>query len=173
MNHYYIYCLHNENLPEYYVGHTKNWRNRWDKHKQDSKISSCKVYKYINNNGGIDNFKMEILYECYCLEIEARQYEKYYKNLLGATLNTQEPCRSLQDSKINYRSTEHGKKTEKESKQKYRQSEHGKKTEKESKQKYLKKQFHCICGKILSFNHRGDHWKSQKHINFIRENIGY
>ena len=169
MEHYYIYCLHNENLPEYYVGHTKNWRNRWDKHKQDSKISSCKVYKYINNNGGIDNFKMEILYECYCLEIEARQYEKYYKNLLGATLNTQEPGRTRKEYRdlnnpIYY---ENNKEQILEQKKEYYQN---------NKEIILEKQgikFNCICGSTTTHNHQARHFKTEKHINFIRENIGY
>jgi hypothetical protein len=97
MEHYYIYCLHNEDLPEYYVGHTVNLYHRWHSHKTDSKNKNSKVYKYIRNNGGADNFKMEVLDEIYCDVYEARKLERYYVELLGATLNTEVPSRTLKE----------------------------------------------------------------------------
>ncbi len=97
MEHYYIYCLHNDNLPEYYVGHTKDLYQRWHVHKKDNKTSFCKVYKYIRSNGGIDNFKMEVLDEIYCDLQEAKKLERYYTELLGASLNTEVPGRTVKE----------------------------------------------------------------------------
>ena len=94
MDHYYIYCLHNDDLPEYYVGHTKDLKERIRCHKKDSKKINYKVYKYINDNGGMNNFKMEVLDEVYCNLQEAAKLERYYTELLGATLNSNVPGRT-------------------------------------------------------------------------------
>jgi predicted GIY-YIG superfamily endonuclease len=155
MEHYYIYCLHNENLPEYYVGHTKNLKDRLNHHKKRSKnlnlkAAHSKVYKYIRSNGGIDNFKMDVLYETYCDLEEAIKLERYYTELLGATLNTQVQGR-----------------TDKEFWQMYYEN---------NRDKILvadKKKITCICGCTHRKRDRSKHWKTKKHINFIRENIGY
>ena len=139
MNQYYIYCLHNDDLPEYYVGHTENLTKRMYCHRGDSKrYANLKLYQYINNNGGIDNFKMEVLEEVYCNFEEVVKYEQYYKNLLNSTLNTKEPAG----------------------------------TRKEWKAKYFTN-YKCICGLTGACSNRARHVKSKKHIDFIRENIGF
>ena len=156
MDHYYIYCLHNDDLPEYYVGHTMNWTRRWDKHKCESVKSRkhLKVYQYINSNGGIDNFKMELLYETYCNLEEAIKLERYYKNLLCATLNTQEPGRTCKEYND------------------WWQPIHREKNKEQINEK-KKKKFTCICGSQYSKGNQQRHFRSEKHINFIRLNIGY
>ena len=155
MEHYYIYCLHNENLPEYYVGHTKDLKERIRCHIKRSKNLNLndaysKLYKYINNNGGINNFKMEVLYETYCDLEEAIKLERYYTELLGTTLNTQVQGRTNEE---------------------YWQMYY-----KNNKDKILeadKKKITCICGCTHRKRGRSKHWKTKYHINFIRENIGY
>jgi predicted GIY-YIG superfamily endonuclease len=154
MEHYYIYCLHNENVPEYYVGHTVDLNQRWHKHKNTCKKKNYKVYQYIRDNGGIDNFKMEVLYETYCSLEEAAKLERYYTELLGATLNTQVPNRSKKEYQDKYNPIYY----------------------KNNKKTILEKhgiKFNCICGSTTTHDHQARHFKSKKHINFIRENIGY
>ena len=140
MDHYYIYCLHNDDLPEYYVGHTVDLYFRWHTHKHDGngRRKHRKVYKYIRNHGGFDNFKIEVLDEIYSDVYEARKLERYYTELLGATLNTNVAGR----------------------------------TEKEWKEKYFTT-YKCICGLTLTCSNRARHFKTEKHVNFIRENIGF
>ena len=62
-----------------------------------SRCSTIKVYKYINSNGGINNFKMEVLYESYCNLEEATRLERYYTELLSATLNSEVPGRTQKE----------------------------------------------------------------------------
>ena len=155
MDHYYIYCLHNENLPEYYVGHTVNLYDRNKLHRWATNIYGSKVYKYIKDNGGYNNFKMEVLDEIYCLEIEARQYEKFYKNLLGATLNTQEPGRTRKE----YRDLNNPI---------YYENNKEQILEQKKERRHL-----CVCGANVRKNGQQKHFRTEKHINFIRENIGY
>jgi len=53
-------------VNEIYVGHTKDVKNRDDTHKGASKSSDYKVYRYIREHGGWENFKMVILEEREC-----------------------------------------------------------------------------------------------------------
>jgi predicted GIY-YIG superfamily endonuclease len=162
MEHYYIYCLHNDNLPEYYVGHTTNLKERWKHHKQDCKTSPCKVYKYIRDNGEY-NFKMEVLDEIYCDVHEARKLERHYTELLGATLNTNVPGRTHKEYLKTYRESEHG----------INKTKNYYKDNKDEINEKKKEKIICICGKSLRKSDHARHFKSKKHIDFIRENIGY
>jgi len=166
MEHYYIYCLHNEDLPEYYVGHTKDLKMRWKAHKDDSKkYSHFKVYKYINNNGGIKNFKMEVLDESYCDLQEAKKLERYYMELLGATLNKQTPGITKTESHYLWVNKNREKTREIDAKSKQKNKE-------KIKERYSQK-FTCVCGSSTSIYHKQRHFKSEKHIDFIKFNIGY
>ena len=154
MEHFYIYCLHNDDLPEYYVGHTMNLRLRWHKHKNKCKTENYKVYQYINNNGGIHKFKMDVLDEIYCDKEEAIKLERYYMELLEATLNSEVPGRTKKEYHSYYMPI-------------YYQEN------KEIINEKRKEKFTCICGSTLRINEQQRHFKSKKHINFIRLNIGY
>ena len=148
MEHFYIYCLHNDDLPEYYVGHTMNLRLRWHKHKNKCKTENYKVYQYINN------IKMEVLDEIYCSLEEAIKLERYYMELLEATLNSEVPGRTKKEYHSYYMPI-------------YYQEN------KEIINEKRKEKFTCICGSTLRINEQQRHFKSKKHINFIRLNIGY
>ena len=63
-----------------YVGSTiQKLVDRWNHHIQDSKkCQNQKVYKFINNNGGFDNFDILEIESCACSEkeeLEKREYE--------------------------------------------------------------------------------------------------
>jgi hypothetical protein len=93
---YKIYCK-DENVQDLYVGHTTNFVKRKYSHKRachtEKDVSySWKVYEYIRNNGGWNNWKMDIIafHEC-CDQREARKMEQNYFESLHATLNSVEP----------------------------------------------------------------------------------
>ena len=167
MDTYHVYCLHSENLPEYYTGFTKAWVKRWDMHKCKAKVSSIIVYKYIRENGGIDNFKMECLETIYGTEDEARQRERYWFDVIKPTLNSQTPTRNAKDSQKNYRSTDAGIEKERKSREAYNSSEHGKAKNRAYKKTYNNKMYECECGSTVTFNHRCEHFKSNFHKNYI------
>jgi hypothetical protein len=93
---YKITCK-DENIKDVYVGHTTNFVQRKHGHKQGctnekSTNYNCKVYKTIRENGGWNNWSMEIINFFNCADhYEARKKEQEYFVLLNATLNSIEP----------------------------------------------------------------------------------
>ena len=93
---YKIYCV-NPDITELYIGHTTNFVQRKQSHKQSSttancQSNNCKLYKYIRNHGGWDNWKMEIIAFHNCEDhYSARKHEQEYYNEYNATLNSIEP----------------------------------------------------------------------------------
>ena len=62
---YKIFCK-DTSITELYVGHTTNFVQRKHLHKQNcinknSLSYRCKLYEVIRNNGGWDNWRMEIV----------------------------------------------------------------------------------------------------------------
>lgn len=95
---YKIYCK-DADIKELYVGHTTNFVQRKYNHKQTctnekNANHNLKVYKCIRDNGGWDNWKMEIIgfRDCYD-HYEARKIEQNYFDTMCATLNSVEPLR--------------------------------------------------------------------------------
>uniref|UniRef100_A0A6C0LR70 C2H2-type domain-containing protein n=1 Tax=viral metagenome TaxID=1070528 RepID=A0A6C0LR70_9ZZZZ len=84
-------------VKDVYVGHTTNFVQRKHAHKQsctNNKSSNydCKLYEVIRNNGGWNNWFMEIVGFFNCNDhYEARKKEQEYFELLRATLNSIEP----------------------------------------------------------------------------------
>ena len=79
-------------ITDLYVGHTINFVQRKYAHKQGCIKEQCKLYTTIRNNGGWDNWMMEIIGFFKCKDqYEARQKEQEYFVLLNATLNSIEP----------------------------------------------------------------------------------
>lgn len=84
-------------INDLYVGHTINFVQRKLSHKQNcnnpkSDNYQYKVYKTIRENGGWNNWRMDIIHFCNCQNLyEARIKEQEYFLLLHATLNSIEP----------------------------------------------------------------------------------
>ena len=84
-------------VTDVYVGHTTNFVQRKHAHKQScisakSANHKCKLYEVMRNNGGWDNWQMEIINFFKCHDhYEARQKEQEYFISLHATLNSIEP----------------------------------------------------------------------------------
>ena len=93
---YKITCK-DTNVKDLYVGHTTNFVQRKHAHKQscinDKSFNyKCKLYEVIRNNGGWQNWNMEIVNFFNCLDnYEARKKEQEYFISLNATLNSIEP----------------------------------------------------------------------------------
>jgi hypothetical protein len=103
---YKITCK-DETITDLYVGHTTNFVQRKYAHKVSCTNSksinyNCKVYQVIRNNGGWDNWNMEIIDFINCKDLyEARKKEHEYFVSLNATLNSIEPLpqkRTIQPS---------------------------------------------------------------------------
>ena len=92
---YKITCK-NETISDVYVGHTTNFVQRKYAHKicctNNNNNNNCKLYQVIRNNGGWDNWKMEIIDVINCKDLyETRKKEQEYVVLFKATLNSIEP----------------------------------------------------------------------------------
>lgn len=80
LNKGFIYLLQHKN--NIYIGSTNNMTNRYYKHKYDSKKKENKLYSYIKDIGGIDNFKiLNIDTINYNNTNELKQLEQNYINL--------------------------------------------------------------------------------------------
>ncbi len=90
---YTIRCK-NPTITDLYVGHTTDFVKRRYAHRQASLTYGNKLYEMIRNNGGWENWKMEIIHHFSCNNAnEAREKEQEYYVALGATLNSVEPQR--------------------------------------------------------------------------------
>ena len=93
---YKITCK-DPSLTDVYVGHTTNFVQRKHAHKElckndKSSNHNYKLYKVIRDNGGWQNWIMEIVIFVNCHDhYEARKKEHEYCTLLKATLNSIEP----------------------------------------------------------------------------------
>ena len=93
---YKIYCK-NPDVNDLYIGHTTNFVQRKHMHKQacikeTNPNYHVKLYKFIREHGGWDEWKMEIIgfRDCYD-HYEARKIEQQYFEELKATLNSIDP----------------------------------------------------------------------------------
>ena len=93
---YKIYC-NDATVNGLYVGHTTNFVQRKTAHERaciKAKDAShhLKVYKFIREHGGWDNWRMEMIGFKNCSDhYEARTVEQTYFETLHATLNSIEP----------------------------------------------------------------------------------
>jgi hypothetical protein len=102
---YKIYCK-DEKIKECYVGHTTNFKQRKIEHKyaccnQNSKSHNSKVYAFIRNNGGFDNWDFVEIEKFPCKsKYEAHMRENYWYFNLKADLNTIAPSFDFEKEKI-------------------------------------------------------------------------
>ena len=106
-------------ITDCYVGHTTNFRKRKNKHKDhiydvENKNGkhNFKVYQYIINNGGWENWIMIEVEKYPCGDgNEARARERYWYETLEATLNTDTPNQTKKEWRdiTNYNKTNYEK----------------------------------------------------------------
>ena len=88
-----------------YVGRTTmNPKQRFSNHKSLSLKSDRRLYKTINQYGGIDNWEFTIIEEGLILDYDvSKEREEYYCNKLKPTLNINIPNRSIKQWRIDKR----------------------------------------------------------------------
>ena len=96
------------NITDCYIGHTTDFKSRKSKHKSkcnniNDKNYNLKVYQYIRDNGGWDNWSMIMIEEYKCNNIlEALKRERELIEELKATLNCRIPSRTKNEYKKKY-----------------------------------------------------------------------
>jgi len=155
----YKLCCKDTLITDFYIGSTCNFTRRKFQHKSTSKNTTSKdshykVYEFIRNNGGFDNWDMIMIEEISCEnKRQKEQRERYWIEELKPNLNTQTPCRSIQEYK------ETCKEKIKESNKKYREKNRTRLLEKQ------REKVNCdICNKTLSKSSLSRH-KKTKHSN--------
>jgi len=90
---YKITCKDNDNT-DFYIGSSTNWEVRKKFHKYHSKNSFDRpLYRWINNNGGIENFNLQPIAWFKCDKEELREHEEMFFNTLNPTINVYHPKR--------------------------------------------------------------------------------
>tara|TARA_R110002167_G_C12403751_1_gene627209 strand:+ start:98 stop:535 length:438 start_codon:yes stop_codon:yes gene_type:complete len=90
---YRIECL-DKSIPEFYIGSTRNLKQRTKQHKCDCNNSNrinhnIKIYEFIRKNGGWDNWKIDIELLTTGMERKDRkQLEQNYLDCLKPELNS-------------------------------------------------------------------------------------
>jgi hypothetical protein len=92
MNYVDIYkiCCKDANITDIYIGSSLDTRNRFYQHKNccnnETRIGhNSKLYRFIRENGGIENWKYEILERIE--ETQQRIREQYWIDILNPSLN--------------------------------------------------------------------------------------
>ena len=97
----YKICCNDINITDIYIGHTTNFIKRKSTHKATCNHSTnrdynFKVYQFIRENGGWDNWNMIMIEKYPCNNIlEATKKERYFFEELKATLNMKTPSRTI------------------------------------------------------------------------------
>ena len=185
---YKLYCK-DDNIDDFYIGSTINIKNRISCHKSysKSKKKQLKLYDFINNNGGFNNFEFEIIEKINCdNKLDLHKREKHYIKTLKPSLNTSIPSRNRKEYDIEYYEKnkykikeynkeyiEKNKDKIKEREKKYRQNnkdkmkEYNKEYYNKNKDK-MNEKIKCVCGCMISKRHISTHMKTKKHMILIK-----
>ena len=100
----YKMCCKDVNIKEIYIGSTTNFKRRKCCHKSNcinekSKCYNYNVYQFIRENGGWNNWDMVMIeeYNDCNNKMELHQRERYFLELLGASLNSYIPNRTIEE----------------------------------------------------------------------------
>ena len=181
---YKLIC-NDENVKDFYVGSTIDFKSRWTEHMSNCNNINCcsyntKVYRFIRDNGGIDNWNMVVI-EKYPVrqDIELRMRECYWFDILEPPLNTYRPYLTPTERKEyikKYRKEYYKKNREKlktdastynfNNHEKYLnyQKEYYKKNNDKLKEKIT-----CICKCIISRSSYNKHLSSKKHFKKLEK----
>tara|TARA_B000000565_G_C23660433_1_gene330205 strand:+ start:278 stop:790 length:513 start_codon:yes stop_codon:yes gene_type:complete len=159
---YRIYCK-NQDITDCYIGSTKCFEDRFNFHKNSTYNKNLhfykyKVYQFIRDNGGWDNFNKEILeyYSCNN-KVELKLKEQEYISNYKPTLNTH-----------NAYATEEIKKQQRfNSYTKFNKSEYGL----EYRERYRKEKKYCkYCDSFITKGGWAKHTKTKIHLKNVEKN---
>ena len=170
-----IYMLRHQNdvnNHQVYIGHTiKGLNERWKQHCWDIKNMHYKKSEYIKNNGGIDNWKLELIedYPCNNFHIACIR-EQYWIKQFSASLNQTLPGRNL----LQYREDNRNELIKK-SREYYNVN---KKIILQKQSIYNRKQkikrnrtITCDCGDEISWSNSARHRKSKRHQKLMQQSL--
>ena len=166
---YKIICK-DETINEIYVGSSGDFKTRLKKHKSRCNNQKCigynlKVYQFIREHGGWDNWNMIKIIDVDCEDkSELRYYEQLYISSLNPTLNCNKSYIKEEERKeYNKEYTEKNKEKRKENMKEHYQQNKNKIKEKRSVK------INCECGGKYTRHHKSTHFKSKKHLKKILE----
>ncbi len=149
-----IYKLYCDGIDGFYIGSCLNIKKRKSQHKSNCNNDKCKeynykVYQYIRENGGWDNWKFEIL-ETALFENKTalRIREQHYKNLLNPSLNSLNAYQSQEERRL-----------------------YNIERAKIPNKKRLTTKNECACGSTTSQHNKARHEKTNRHQKYITNNI--
>lgn len=157
---YKIVCR-DVNIPETYVGHTTNFVKRKHFHHMNcidptSKSHNLKLYVFIRNQGGWENWDMIEIEKYPCDDInEAKKRERYWIEELKAELNSSIPLRTkkeYRDANIDRIKAQDKKYC----------LENADKIKERRTELYL-----CECGKEIQIKSKSVHIKTKHHLDFL------
>ena len=150
----YKICCRDVTIKDIYIGSTTNFNRRKQGHKQRCITHNYKIYQFIRENGGWENWDMVLIENYSCnnkLELEKKERENIEK--YNSKLNGKIPTRTLTEFY----------KTDERKVQKH-------KTYIKNKDDILnkaKQKYTCQCGSILSIRNKSQHEQTTKHKNFL------
>ena len=157
----YKFVCNDLNIKDCYVGHTTNFIKRKASHKKvcnnsSNKKHNYKVYSFIRENGGWDNWVMIEIEKYSCNDKnEACARERYWYETLNASLNSRYPSRNrkeyMHDNKEKH-SVKH--------------KEYYEGNKDLIKSKYST-EYKCMCGSTITQNCKSRHYKSIKHLKYM------
>ena len=98
--YFYKICCKDINIKEIYIGHTTDFTRRKYSHghacyNEKQKDYNMRIYKFIRDNGGWDNWDMILIEHCNCENrLCALRKEREYIEHFEATLNKQIPTQT-------------------------------------------------------------------------------
>lgn len=172
----YKLCCNDTSITDIYVGSTTNFNRRKNCHKSrcnnvNLKEYNCKVYQFIRDNGGWDNWDMVEVCRVNCIDRrELHKKEREQIELLKPTLNQRIPTRTVKE--YQQANKEHIKEYKKEYNKEYREDnkEHIKEYKKdyyENNKEILNQKITCECGSIYMKQCKKRHEKSNKHKVYL------
>jgi len=170
---YKIVC-NDLNINDLYIGSTTDFYNRKSNHKskcnsENDKNYNSNIYKCIRANGGWNNWTMSEIEKFPCKDsLEARSRERYWCEQFHATLNSNKPYLTVNEIKEYH--TEYNKEYIKDYYQSNKNyfTEYNAEYRLNNKDKLYQKQ-DCICGSKFIYCNKHNHFKSNKHHDFINK----
>ena len=162
-----------DKIKEFYIGSSCGFNTRVVKHKNvcnnlNSPKYNYKVYRFIREHGGFENWYFEILLE---VQVESQEYlranyEAKFQQDLKPELNTKQEGRTLKEYYEDHKE---------QSKQYYQDHKEeilkkNKQYREDHKEEILiqqKEKFDCECGGKYTKRHKQTHFNTKKHVKYL------
>ena len=140
-----IYQIKHKHTNNSYIGSTANLNNRIIRHKANCKSkykNHFKLYQFINNNGGIEEFDITILSHIDFDICKKELLEQKYIDRLNPSLNERRAYQTIEQRK---------------------------EFQKQYHRQYGNDLIECGCGSVLKSKHKYRHRKTKRHMDFLKK----